>query len=657
MIYEILLPLPIQKTFYYEQSNLFSESKKLSSGTLVEVEFKKKLIIGMILNSVKSHSLNKPIKKIHKIFNTISFNKEIINSINFISQYSCNKSSMILKLFLSSFSAKKYDNDFKDLKLEISNKPLKLNLNQIDVINQIKKINFNKFNVILLEGVTGSGKTRVYMQKAKEIIEKGYQCLILVPEIILTTQWVEDIRDDFGIDPSVYHSSVKKKEREKIWVQSNLNQVKLVIGTRSALFLPFSNLGLIVVDEEHDSSYKQEEQLIINARDFSIVRAKNSNCLAILTSATPSLESFHNVKIGKFKHFKLTKRVNNFDLPNVKIIDMKREKDIISQDLNQIIKKNLMNNYQTLIFINKRGYSPFVICKNCGFSKICKNCNTTLVLHNHLKKNSFLLCHHCNYKEVFENLCQSCGQKDSFTFPGFGIEKVCEIITKRFPKAKTCILSSDTVKNSSKFKNVVSEIVLNKINIIIGTQLISKGHNFPSLKTVGILNIDNLMNDFDFRSYEKAFQQIVQVGGRAGRKNFKGEVVIQTLQPNHPVIKLCVNKDNQNFINWELKSREANNQPPFINYISLIISSKQEHKASNYSIKIYQQIIQRFNDLKIFGPAPAVLYKKNSYFRYRILIKLTKELNFQKNIKNFLMKIKPPNNLKLYVDVDPINFV
>ena len=436
-----------------------------------------------------------------------------------------------------------------------------------------------------------------------------------------------------------------------------MNQEKLIIGTRSALFLPFNKLGLIVIDEEHDSSYKQEEQLIINARDFSIVRAKNANCMVILSSATPSLESSHNSKLKKYEYFKLYRRVNNVQLPIFKIIDMKKENCIISNELSNSIQKNIDSNHQTLIFINKRGYSPFIICKNCGYSKVCENCNTSLALHNHSKNKSYLLCHHCNHKEVFKNSCQSCEQKNTFIFPGLGIEKIAEVVSNKFPVAKKCILSSDIINSSSKFQNVVSDIVSNKVNIIIGTQLISKGHNFPSLKTVGIINIDNLMNDFDFRSYEKTFQQIVQVGGRAGRRNLHGEVLIQTLQPDHPVIKLCTEKSNNFFIDWELESRKENNQPPYSNYTSLIFSSKKEKLVIEFSKKIYKQINENFKNIEIFGPAPAILYKKNSFFRYKILIKMNKNIILQKRVKNFFINIKCPSSLKLYIDVDPINFV
>ena len=345
-------------------------------------------------------------------------------------------------------------------------------------------------------------------------------------------------------------------------------------------------------------------------------------------------------------------------MPKIEVVDMKKEVNVISERLLRGIENNLKNNNQTLIFINKRGYAPLIICKNCAYSKICEKCNTSLVLHNYRKPNkSYLLCHHCNYKEFFVNICPKCNTKESFTFPGFGIEKIYEEIKKLFPKAKTCLLSSDSIKDINNFKTTISDITANKINIILGTQLISKGHNFPSLKTVGILNIDNIINDFDFRSFEKTFQQVVQVSGRAGRKKLKGDVIIQTLQPQHPIIRLCQKQDIYDFMKWELKSRMENQQPPYVNYISLIFSSKTEKFVSNFASKTTELIKNNFKQLSIFGPAPAILYRKNLYFRYRLLIKIEKSGQSQNKIKSFLMQIKIPNYIKLYIDVDPINFI
>ena len=645
MICEVLLPIPLNKFFSYEII------KNLKYGHIVCVEFKNKEIIGVVVKIEKEHNFKKPLKKFLALVNEEPLPKEIIESINFISEYTCNFPSMVLKLFLSGFVKTSHDSLVQDLKIK-TNK-LSLTKEQRETIDSMQELN-KEFNVSLLHGVTGSGKTRVYMHLVKQKISEGLQCLILVPEIILTSEWVKEIEEDFGISPIIYHSAISKNKRNKI-NRGVLNcDIKIIIGTRSALSLPFKNLGLIVVDEEHDPSYKQESQLIINFRDFAVVRAKNSNCSIILASATPSIESFYNVKRKKYKLFKLDKRINN-KFPVIKVSDMKSEKSIFSNELIISIQNNLKKKNQTLLFLNKRGYAPFVICKKCGVSRHCKFCSSSLTIHEFSKeKKSFLLCHQCNYKENFENFCFNCKSENTLSFPGYGVEKVEQEIKNLFPKARTVVLSSDKVKKK-ELELILNDIIKNKYDIIIGTQIISKGHNFPYLKTVGILNIDYLLNDFDFRSNEKAYQQIIQVSGRAGRKELQGEVFIQSYQPNHPVIKMSITDDFEKFAEFELKNREKNFLPPFTNFISLIISSKIEKKARDFSRHFSTKISSNFPDIQVYGPAPSIIFKKNQLFRYRILVKIKKK-NSSNKIKNFLMKKHTDNNVKMVVDIDPINF-
>ena len=478
-----------------------------------------------------------------------------MKSMIFLSNYSCSPLPLIFKQFMSGFDEKikKIDQKFK-----ILDKPkTKINDEQNKALTKIKNINLECYNAINLQGVTGSGKTRVYMKLVKKKLEEGFQCLILVPEIILTKDWVNEIENDFGIKPYVFHSSENKKKRAEIWKSVISGETLLIIGTRSALFLPFTNLGFVVVDEEQDQSYKQEDKLIFNTRDFAIVRAKNSNCPIILCSATPSIETIYNSEIKKFFKISLTKRINERPLPKIEVVDMKFQKKIICKELEESIRKNLNSKLQTMIFINKRGYTSFVICGKCGFVKFCKNCSSTMVLHNFQKKTpAYFLCHQCNLKENFFDYCENCKSSDFLKFPGIGIEKIEEEIKKNIPDAKTRILSSDFLRGAGNYEKVLKEISMKKVDIIIGTQLISKGHNFPNIKTVGILNIDYLLNDFDFRSNEKAFQQIMQVSGRAGRNKISGNVIIQTYQPDHPVIKMCKDYKIDEFYNWEINLRK-----------------------------------------------------------------------------------------------------
>ena len=654
MILEILLALPVSdKTFFYKQKIL--EGKKTKIGQIVKVRFRNKEQIGIVLKIPKKVSINKKLSDIEFSYENYFFNEEILKSINFLSKYTCNSLSIILKNFLSGFKE-----NFKKLELIYHNHDFKapiLSEEQKNALSSIKKKNQNSFSVISLYGVTGSGKTRVYMNLVKDKLQKNFQCLILVPEIILTKEWVNEIFNDFGIVAEIYHSSIKESQKAKIWNHIMLNKSILIIGTRSSLFLPFKNLGIIVVDEEHDPSYKQEDKLIMNARDFAIIRAKNSNCPIILSSATPSIENVYNCKKNKFLEIQMLKRANKVPLPNIQIIDMKKEKNIISDKLILQIKKNISLRLQTMIFINKRGYTSFTLCKNCGFIKQCPNCNVSLVLHNFINKESFLLCHHCSYREKFVNYCNSCKSESSIIFPGEGIEKIYEEIQKKFSGSKSIFISSDSIKKKANLNSILKEIINNEVDIIVGTQILSKGHNFPYLKTVGILNIDHFLNDFDFRSYEKCFQQIIQVSGRAGRKDQVGNVIIQTYQPDHLVFKNCQNYSFKNFYDQEIERRKKFEHPPFSNFISLIITSINENNSRQFGNFLSNNLKKNFKHTDIFGPAPAVISMKNKKYRYRLLIKLKKNFALQSNVKEFIKKFKVPSEIKLYIDVDPISFL
>ena len=652
MILEVLLALPIgDKYFYYKSTSLKENNLKI--GQLININFRGKKQVGLIVGKPKRVNFNKPISEIEFVYNDLSFNEEILKSINFLSRYSCNSLSNIFKNFISGFNEKEDEtslplNEFKTP--ELSNE-------QKRVLTKINKVGLSKFKAFTLSGITGSGKTRIYMYLVKEKLMKKFQCLIMVPEIILTKEWVKEISEDFGINTMVYHSSIKISEKHKIWGQVIKGKPILVIGTRSALFLPFKNLGIIIVDEEHDQSYKQEEKLIMNARDFAIVRAKNSGCPIILSSATPSIETMQNCVKGKFLIVEINKRINNTPLPSIKIVNMRKEKKLISDSLINQIKINIKNNHQSMIFINKRGYTSFVICKKCGFIKSCPNCDISLVLHNFGKRDSTLLCHHCSYNEFFKNYCSNCKSNNSLDFPGEGIEKIYQEVISTFPNSKNIFISSDSIKKSKNLNKILTDIKSNKVDIIVGTQILSKGHNFPFLKTVGIINIDNLLNDFDFRSSEKCFQQIIQVSGRAGRKNLAGNVIIQTLEPAHSVLQNCMSYSFKKFYNEELLKRKKNNHPPYSNFISLIIKSTNNNLAKKFSFLIVKNLSFIFKSISIYGPASAVISMKNKNYRHRILLKIKKDQSLQENVKNFLKNIKPPPLVKFYIDVDPVNFL
>ena len=667
MILEVFLPIPINKSFYYKLTGS-SKIKAPKLGSIVEVDFKNKITAGVVWNVLPSLDTKMKIKKINNDLDGISFSEEAVKSIKFMSHYTCNPIPLLLKIFLSGFSLKYYKKSSKSYK-EVKNKtfsitpPKKLFLTkeQSNAINKIKRNN-SGFNVIALDGVTSSGKTRVYLHAIKETLEKGYQCIILVPEKILTKQWIEEISKDFGILPAIYHSSVSRIERNKIWLGVLKKKISLVIGTRSALFLPFKKIGLIVIDEEHDPSFKQEEGVIINVRDMGIVRAKNSNCQIILSSATPSIETIYNCENSKYQKVSLKNRVKGSLLPNIKVIDLKLEKRKkslwISSELEKEIRLNLANKKQSLIFLNRRGYASTIICKACGSSKICKNCDFSLVLHKKkdINKFDYLLCHYCNYSEIFRDYCDHCKKTSNFLTMTPGIEKINEEVIELFPNAKICLISSDIIKKEKDWERNLNLIKDNKFDIIIGTQITAKGHHFPNLKTVGILNIDNILNSFDLRSSEKAFQLITQVSGRAGREDDQGNVIIQTFQPNHPVIKAISNSNKDEFLKWEISQRQNNNQPPFSNLVAIIISGINNDHVEKESFRLVNQIKSKFSNIYIYGPAPALLNKIRKNFRWRILLKVNKKDLLCSQLKVFLSNIVSPKNINLKIDVDPISF-
>ena len=667
MILEVFLPIPINKSFYYK----FTGVSKINSpklGSIVEVNFKNKILIGLVWNVIPNVDVGMKIKEINESLTGIIFPNETLKSIRFMSHYTCNPIPLLLKIFLSGFSIKYYQKNFNDFKkitkkvsYKASLKKLFLTSEQTNAVNEIKKYN-KGFNVILLDGVTSSGKTRVYMHAIKETLEKGLQCIILVPEKILTKQWIEEISNDFGLLPEIYHSSISQIKRNEIWLGVLKQKISLVIGTRSALFLPFKKIGLIVIDEEHDTSFKQEEGVIINVRDMGIVRAKNSNCQIILSSATPSIETVHNCEKNKYFKVSLKNRVKGSLLPNIKVIDLKSEKKKknfwISTELEKEITINIADKKQSLIFLNRRGYASAVICKNCGFTKVCKNCEFSLVLHkkNDIDKFDSLLCHYCNYSEIFGDYCDHCKVSGKFLTKIPGIEKINEEILELFPKAKVCLVSSDILKKEKDWEETLNLIKNNEFDIIIGTQITAKGHHFPNLKSVGILNIDNLLNSFDLRSSEKAFQLITQVSGRAGREDDQGNVIIQTLQPNHPVIKAISNSKKEEFLKWEIGQRKNSNQPPFSSLIAIIVSGTSNIHVEKESVKLANVIKKRFSHINIYGPAPALLNKIRKNYRWRILIKIDKGDSFRDKLKTFLLNIISPRDINFKVDVDPLTF-
>ncbi len=646
----ILLPNIFNHPFTYD-TNI-----KLKLGDYVEVPFGKSKATGVVWDEFeKNINKNFVTKQVIKKFNIPSLNKNLIKFLNWFSEYNMIPKGMALKLLLLSSKVieelpkKNYEN----FNHKVKNQEFKLTLQQKE---NLKNMNFSnqKFKVHVLQGVTGSGKTIVYFEALRKILKNGFQGLILLPEIGLTSQFEKKFIDFFGFKPAIWHSGVTKKNKEIIWSGVVNKKINVVIGARSSLFLPFKNLGLIIVDEEHDQSYKQDEGIIYNARDMAVSRASFENIPINLVTAVPSIETFHNIKKGKYATSKLHKRYKNASFPNYEIINLNKIKlpsqSWISKEIIEKVNIHLKKNDQVLFFLNRRGFSPHALCKKCLKSFSCPNCSINLVYH---KNKKFLLCHYCGYKSQLSKQC-SIGEMCDFIFCGPGVERIYDEVKKNFPLKKISIFSSDTM-NKKNSKDILKKIVNNEIQILVGTQLISKGFHFPNLNCIIVVDIDLTSQGHDLRGTEKNLQLYHQLAGRAGRTGKPATVYFQTYNLNTNMISDITNSNPDIFLEKELELRRSNNLPPFQRFISLIVTGNDEKKVEKDSVKL-KNFIEKFIDGKVVGPVNAPIFRLKRKFRVRLLVRGKKSLNVQNSLGKIISKFKFSSGIKLTVDVDPINF-
>jgi len=650
MKFPILLPNIFNYPFTYESDI------ELKIGDFVEVPFGKSKIIGVVWdNFEKNSNKNFKVRKIIRKLEIPNLKKKTLQFLNWFSEYNIVPKGMALKLVLLSGKAvekfdKKFDSDFnntiqKNL-FELTNEQKKI-LNEINISNQ-------KFNVHVLQGTTGSGKTIVYFEALKKILEKGFQGLIMLPEIGLTNQFEKKFIEFFGFKPAIWHSGITKKNKEIIWSGIINGEIKVVIGARSSLFLPFKKLGLIIVDEEHDQSYKQDEGVIYNARDMAISRASFENIPVNLITAVPSVETYENIKKKKYNISKLTKRYKNASLPNYEIInlnDVKLENHSwISKQIINKVNSHLEKKDQVLFFLNRRGFSPNVLCKKCFNSFSCPNCSINLVYHKN-KKN--LLCHYCGFKSSLERNCTKDGLCD-FIFSGPGVERISEEVKKNFPSKKIEIFSSDTMNKKSS-KDKLEKIINNEIQILVGTQLISKGFHFPNLNCIVVVDIDLSSQGHDLRSAEKNLQLYHQLSGRAGRTGQSSIVYFQTYNYNTKMISDITDKNPEIFLDKEIEIRKKNSLPPFQRFISLILTGENEVKLETEAMKFKLAIENKIYG-KILGPVSAPIFRLKRKYRVRLLIRGSKTLKLQNSLASIISRYKFSSGIKLSVDVDPISF-
>jgi primosomal protein N' (replication factor Y) len=514
------------------------------------------------------------------------------------------------------------------------------------------------YSVTLLDGVTGSGKTEVYFEAVADTIRRGRQSLILMPEIALTAQFLDRFAARFGVRPAEWHSELSPRKRARTWRAVADGDVSVVVGARSALFLPYADLGLVIVDEEHDQAYKQEDGVHYHARDMAVVRGHIASIPVILSSATPSLETEVNARRGRYRRLALPERFGGQLMPAVEAIDLRIERPppgrFIGPTLVSAVQTAVERGEQALFFLNRRGYAPLTLCRACGFRFSCPNCDAWLVDHRFRKQ---LVCHHCGFAMPHPAACPHCQAVNSFAAIGPGVERLEEEVRALFPGARLLVLSSDLVATMDQLRAELDDVAAGRFDIVIGTQLVAKGHHFPKLNLVGIVDADLGLSNGDPRAGERTFQLLHQVVGRAGRDAGVGRGYLQTHQPEHPVMRALIAGDREAFYSAEIEMRESAHYPPFGRLASIVVSGPDKHDTQSFA-RLLARAAPLHDDVRVLGPADAPLSLMRGRHRVRLLVKAPRGFDLSAYLRDWLAEApKPKGSIKLDVDVDPQSFL
>lgn len=524
-------------------------------------------------------------------------------------------------------------------------------------VELVQPVAEGRFASLLLEGVTGSGKTEVYFEAIAEALRKGGQVLVLLPEIALTEPWLNRFKARFGCLPTAWHSDLTQKERRRAWRAAASGEAKVVVGARSALFLPYPDLKLIVVDEEHETTFKQEEGVLYHGRDVAVMRASLEGCPVILASATPALETRLNAEKGKYAHVRLPDRFGGASMPAINSLDLRRTPPErgrwMCEPLHKQVVETLSRGEQVLLFLNRRGYAPLTLCRTCGERITCPMCSAWLVEH---RLTGRLHCHHCGFAMPIPKACPSCAAEDSLVACGPGVERVAEEVERFLPEAKVAVVTSDTVYSPAKAAAFVESVESGAVNVLVGTQILAKGYHFPNLTLVGVIDADLGLAGGDLRASERTFQQITQVAGRAGRGEKPGRVILQTYQPEAPVLKALVAGDIEGFYRAEAAARERHDMPPFGRLAALILSGP-DLNAVNDTAQQLARLAPRVTGLEVLGPAPAPLSLLRGKHRVRFLIKARRGLPLQNLMNEWLGRARWPSSVRVTPDIDPQSFL
>jgi len=654
---KILLPLPLADTYDY----LPLPGRELEPGTVVEVPFGPKQGVGVVWDEGTSEV---PPSKLKEIYGTVDYLPPLPDAsrafVDWVAQYTVTPPGAVLKMVFGSMQVikpKKKD-DYSCPQPDPDHHQPALTADQKTAADRlIDKVAAEAFSVTLLDGVTGSGKTETFCEAVAACLRQGKQALVLLPEIAMTAALLDRFKERFGIAPTQWHSELSEKQRRINWHSIALGEAKFILGARSALFLPFPDLGLIVVDEEHEAAYKQEEGVIYHGRDMAVVRAHIGNIPIILSSATPSLETMFNVQQKKYDHVVLHERFGKAAMPKIELVDLRQYKmkaqSFISPPLFEALEKTIASKQQAMLFLNRRGYAPLTLCRACGYRLQCPNCTSWMIEH---KQTHRLHCHHCDYSMKLPDKCPKCGAEGRFAACGPGVERVAEEIKTRLPNVRFAIMASDTLGGPKAAQLLVDQMANQELDLLIGTQIMAKGYHFPRLTLVGVVDADLGLAGGDPRAAERTFQLLQQVAGRSGRGEDPGHVLLQTTAPEHPVMKALVKGDRDAFMEAELKEREAYHLPPVWRLASVTVSGADVRQVIALADEIAAHAPQD-KKIRILGPAPAPFAMLRGKYRHRLLVQAPRNINLPLLLRQWLGGLKLPRSLRILIDVDPYSFL
>ena len=678
---EILLPAALDHGFDYR-----AEGMELSAGDVVTVPFGRGESLGVVLGEGKAKIAADRIKNVltrHEEFP--AFSEGFREFLRWAAWYNCAPLGMVLKMALPVKDVGKKPRRRKDSGSLPSPAPhVDFHLAELSGVQREAAAGIEEkigkgFSVTLLDGVTGSGKTEVYFDAIAKALSSQFpvsssqkdsstdnwqpatdnsQVLILLPEIALTVQWLERFEKRFGFTPTVWNSEITPAGKREAWKAIATGAARVVIGARSALFLPYKNLSLVIVDEEHDQSYKQEEGVIYHARDMAVARARFEKFPVVLVSATPSLESFYNARQGKYAEVSLPARHGGAALPGIELLDMKKVEvergAFISNPLREKLKQVVAGGHQAMLFLNRRGYAPLLLCRTCGHRFQCPECSSWLVMH---KSRPRLECHHCGYHLPVPDKCPECSH-DDLAACGPGVERLHEEVKEFLPGARVAVMASDHTASYSELESTIRAMGDKQIDLLIGTQMIAKGHHFSDLALVGVVDADLGLAGGDLRAAERTYQLLHQLSGRAGREKIEGKVYLQSFLPDHPVMQALLSGDREAFLQAELSARKNAQMPPFTRLAAVIVEGANEAQVIRTAKQLASSTSHETrNTIHVLGPAPAPLYMLRGKYRFRLLVRADRAINLPDYVKGWVAAMDAPSSVRIRIDIDPVSFL